>query len=325
MSEKFWLSIILLVSIGSCANPEKSEKYRRRGSEVVKNYDNFVILSDLSNRITKNTPSDKYIIQEFIHYFKTEAAHVGQQKTAGRDLLRFSRLNNSKKISCTEGLIDLGSFSSLAKRQKYVNGKNTEGNSLADDIVMLQQGINCVYDSCSDPGINTLYMLKKRLTGGGLIRTNKVDSKGKVKYSFTNHIILFTDGYIEFNTKSGSEGYFGEKELKRLRRAYLESDEVDITAFLLKNPSFGLPIVKRPFVNDNAVLYVLETWDRKVDRVKGNGKLNEISDNELLEAVWFLWAQSAGFSGFLWMEHIEEGDIFPGLVTNILDRAESLN
>ncbi|CAI8357618.1 MAG: Uncharacterised protein [Bacteroidetes bacterium MED-G17] len=324
MINKFSIGFIVLFSLGSCANPEKAEKYGKRGNEGVKYYNNFVIFADLSNRIKYNLPSDKFIIGEFINYFNEEVAHVGQRRTAGRDLLRFSRLNNSEKTSCKEGFIDLGSISPLAKRQKYVNGKNVEGNSLKDDLVLLQHGVDCVYDSHNDSGINSLYMLKRRLTSGGLLRSNTIDIKGNIKFAFKNHIVLFTDGYIEFNTKSGDEGYFGGTELKRLRRAYLNSEEEDIKVFLRNNPSYGLPLMKKPFIQDDAVLYILETWDRTADRNKGNGKLNDIGDNELLEAVWYLWAESAGFSGFLWLEHIEEGDIGPGFIKNILVKVEAL-
>jgi hypothetical protein len=267
---------------------------------LVLEYDNIMIYTDLSNRLEKG-PNDTMVINQITNFFVTDCVRPGF-KVSDRSSISFSRINTFKS-NCSTAKIDIGEIGSLKEKQRYVNDKS-ETTNLSFDIHKFKETIVCNYKEKDESGLDILSLLYNEINSGNHIKKptfiNGEDDTTKIV--FYNHLFLFTDGYLEYNTKSGSSDfYFSQPQIEKVRE-YCKTNKIAPDEAIKNNPDFKL----RPLKSENnkyVRLYIMETYDRGLNEQKGTLKnTGDLSDNNILRLVWQTWASESGFKGFIWKQ-----------------------
>lgn len=285
-------SIVLAFSIivVSCKPKQKVETIE---------YQNIIILSDLSSRLDNMPNKDFKKIYGLIDYFKNECVAPGK-KSGDKSSIYFSALSEPNFYG-----IDIDSLESLEDKQMFVNSKlKFAGKGLDSKIIQLKENIKNVY-SKRDPGIDLISVLIEKLENNDIVKLDKTyKSTARIdSIKYINHIYLLTDGYLEYQDfNTNKQFYFGKSEINNLRQ-YCLSNNVDISRALQNNPKLGIPPIKaskNQFVN----IHIWETHERDRDFVK-NIYLNPkgLRDNEILEVVWKKWSLESGFKSFEWKKY----------------------
>lgn len=263
-------------------------------------YDNIIILSDLSSRLSNRPQKDLQEINKIISYFRNQCVKPGQ-KIGDKSSIYFSIF--SKKAN---DHIDLEEYVEINKKQSFVNSKGIYLNKGLDyEIANLKSSINNYYKSTRNNGLDLLSILIEKIQNDLVIKNKKIVSDGNMIkiFDFNNHIYLFTDGYLEFQTNNASrQFYFGKKEIDKIRN-YCVKNNVNINTALFKSPNLGLPSAKS-HKNHLINLHILETHERDKNLNTQTYKNSfGLRDNEILEAVWRKWAVESGFKSFEWKKY----------------------
>jgi hypothetical protein len=278
----------VLVLITSCIPEPKTKSLT---------YQNIVILSDMSSRITNKPQKDLVKIKEIINFYKNECVKPGK-KIGDRSSLSFSTFSNKSKI-----FIDIDKFENLAKKQRFVNSTGEYTNSgLAQKIYNFEKEIISAYAQNSKPGLDLISVLIEKIEKESIIKKNKHLTNGidTTFINFENHINIFTDGYLEYKGKNiNDQYYFGIKEINKIR-ILCKVKKLSITEALKLDNSLKLPAAYDN-INNNINLHILETHQRdKNDELQNYNNPKGLRDNEILEEVWRIWAKESGFKSFEW-------------------------
>ncbi len=266
-------------------------------------YDNLMIYSDLSSRMIK-TPNDRLIIDQLLNYFVKDCVKPGL-KINDRSSIRFSRVN-SFDTKCLQSKIDIGEIKSLEEKQKFVNNTSSNFNNLSDALSQFKKSINCNYTEKDSGGLDILSLIYNEISNGNNIKKPEFiyGEYDTTVVNFNNRLFIFTDGYLEYSKKDGSEDfYFGQENVEQVR-TYCKNNKVTVEDAIKNNELFRL----RPLKSDNnkyVQLYILETYDRGINPKRGTVKNSgDLSDNNILRLVWKNWAAESGFKSFTWKQMI---------------------
>jgi hypothetical protein len=267
-------------------------------------YHNLVILSDLSNRLDAK-PMDTVIINQFLSFFENDCVMPGV-KINDRSSISFSRIND-RSGTCQKSKIDLCDFSNteVSQKQRYVNSSDalTPGlKTLKGDLKAFRKNVQCTYGERDVKGLDILSLVFDKLNRGSDFKKNGLihDEVDTTHLVYHNHLILFTDGYLEYSTGNGNgEFYFGDKQIKAVRQ-FCKTNRVTPEEAISQNIDFQIRPL-RTETNESVNLYVLETADRGFDSSTGTFRhTGDLSDNYILMAVWKHWAKESGFKSFTW-------------------------
>lgn len=305
------LVIVVFASLLSCKGTPKVEP-------SILEYDNIMIYTDLSSRMVKS-PSDTLVINQVIDFFVKDCVKPGI-KVNDRSSISFSRINYQRS-NCPTAKIDISQIENLEEKQQFVNDQS-EDNSLSKAILEFKNNVRCNYRERDNGGLDIFSILFQEVNSGNHLKEtdyliNKTDTT--IIY-FHNHLILFTDGYLEYSTKTGSSDfYFGERQLEALRK-FCREEKISPEKAIRNNPEFKI----RPLYSENnkfVKLYILETDDRGFNIKKGTYKnTGDLSDNNLLHLVWKVWAEESGFSHFVWKQKTTASNLPSDYVKKIIIR-----
>jgi hypothetical protein len=245
-------------------------------------------------------PNDKIIIAELLAYFKNNCVQPGK-KINDRSSIAFAKVfNNNNGTSCNETLIDLDDHLKLAEKQDFVN------HGLDKAISNFKNQVDLIYKGNNKGGLDLLSFLHEKISSGKHLKQNKMISNGKdtTFFHYNNHVIIFTDGYLEFSMKNDYNKcfYFSIPEIKQIRDYCIKNNLTTREAFLKNDKLPRLKALKcdnNKFVN----LYIMETADRDFQYTQKTGSHKYpmgLQDNDILKAVWQLWAEESGFRTFTW-------------------------
>lgn len=265
-------------------------------------YDNIMIYSDLSSRLLKN-PNDTIVIDQISEYFVDHSVMPGT-KVNDRSSIYFSRINYLRS-ECPTSKVDIGNFGNLElqKKQQFVNDQ-IPGSSLSDAMIDFRQAVRCAYDERDSGGLDVLSLINREISSGNHVKEEQllIGEQDTTIISFRNHLIIFTDGYLEFSRSDGPKGvYLGGRQIKEIRK-FCEMNNMNPREALKEIPRFKLtPLLSK--YNKIVDLYILETDDRGMNVNKGTLKnTGALSDNNILKTVWGIWSEESGFKSFTWKE-----------------------
>jgi hypothetical protein len=282
-------SVIVLFS--SCF-PETQNKHLT--------YQNIVILSDFSSRLTNKPPKDTVEIHEIVQYFKNECVKPGE-KIGDKSSICFSSF--SDKVIAT---IDIGKIKNLGEKQQFINSTGKyQGKGLTYQIDEFNKKVKNAYTNIRNNGLDLISILIEKIENEPIVKeeTSLTDGVETTYINYENHIYIFTDGYLEYGNKSlNNQFYFGKDEINKVRQ-YCIANKVNIQTALDTNRSLCLTPIKNK-KNKLINLHILETHERDKN-VKETRYDNIIGqrDNEILEAVWRKWAAESGFKNFDWKKY----------------------
>lgn len=262
-------------------------------------YDNILIFSDLSNRITTTHPNDSLVIMQLMEFFVKDCVKPGA-KVNDRSSIFFSRINyfNSK---CKPASINIDDFKNLEEKQKFVNNTSTDKN-LSKALDQFHNSVVCNYQERDNGGLDILSLMHGFINDGNTIKKSFsiIGESDTTTIHYNNHLFLFTDGYLEFNRTAGNpKFFFGVDEIENVRN-YCKANNIKPTEALKKNLTLRIEPLSCE-KNKMIHLYILETYDRGLNETKGTLKNSgDLSDNAILEAVWRQWANESGFLSFTW-------------------------
>lgn len=274
------------------------------------NYQNIIILSDLSDRIEPtingNIPNQQYPskdineIDKILKFFKDECVKPGK-KIGDKSCISFSTFSDESIAS-----IDIDKIKDLGAKQQFINSTGKYQNSgLKYEIDIFKQNVQNAYDNIRNKGLDLLSVTIDKIENKSIIKNNTVLTNGidSIFINYDNHIYIFTDGYLEYKGKSANnQFYFGNPEIEKIRQ-YCKQNNVDIKTALENNSSLSLPPVKN---NKNQLinLHILETHERDKDnKLQTYKNPTGLRDNEILEVVWRKWATESGFKSFEWKKY----------------------
>ena len=292
MKKKLGLFFLVLF-FASCLPKPKSENLT---------YQNIIILSDMSNRISNKTfpNKDTSVINEIINYFERDCVKPGI-KISDRSKIFFSTFTKNTQTS-----IDIQNFDySIKDKQSFVNSTGDYKNSgLREMLVKFEDSVKLIYSQERNPGLDLISVLIEKINNENIVKKSDTIKSGnkEIYLNYENTIYLFTDGYLEFSKNNNKKFYFGEPQIKKIRN-YCLLNNTNINDALLADPKLGLPAYKSS-LNSLINLRVLETHERDMN-VSEIGYKNApgLRDNEILEAVWKKWANDSGFNNFLWAKY----------------------
>ncbi|NTV67336.1 MAG: hypothetical protein HGB06_06580 [Chlorobaculum sp.] len=285
-------AIISTVLLFASCHPESQNKHLT--------YQNIVIISDMSSRITNKPPKDIDKIDEIVQYFKDECVKPGE-KIGDKSCISFSTFSE-KAIAC----IDIDKIKYLGDKQQFINSTaKYQNNGLVHQIKYFKQRVNTTYANTRNKGLDLISILIEKIENEPIIKKNTYLTNGidTTFVNYDNHIYIFTDGYLEYQNKSSnSQFYFGSSEIDKVRQ-FCKANNVDIKKALETNNSLCLPpnkSEKNQYIN----LHVLETHERdKNDSLQTYKYPTGQRDNEILETVWRKWATESGFKSFEWKKY----------------------
>lgn len=290
---KFSTYIFFLLFISACTVKPKVQDLT---------YQNIIILSDMSNRISnKNFPNkDLQKIKDIVSFFNKECVKPGA-KTGDRSKILFSTFTKNNSVE-----IDIEKFNySIVEKQSFVNSTGKYKNSgLNVMLKRFEDSVSKIYKNESNPGLDLISLLIEKINNENLIKKDSilVSDVDTTRLIFENNIYLFTDGYLEYSKSNNLSYYFGDSQIRNIRN-YCVLNNVDINTALNTNPKFGLPAYQSP-INKLISLHIIETHERDKD-VTTLGYKNRpgLRDNEILEFVWSKWAKESGFKKFSWEKY----------------------
>lgn len=285
------LFITVVVLFFSCRPKPKNEKLE---------YNNIIIVSDLSSRINLLPNKDMSEINSLINYFRNECVKPGI-KSNDKSSIYFSALTEQEFFG-----IDIDSIKDLAPKQMFVNSTGEfTNNGLDFKILKFKENIKHTYETIKNPGLDLISILNEKIHKNSVIKQDiTFKTSGKIdSINYNNHLYVFTDGYLEYlNPEQNDQFYFGKPQIERVRQ-FCNSNKIGVEIALKNNSQLSLPPLKgekNRFIN----LHIVETHERDKDFVH-NKYLNEdgLRDNQILEAVWRKWALESGFKSFEWKKY----------------------
>lgn len=286
-----FLLIAIIALIFSCRPKPKNENIE---------YNNLVIVTDLSSRISNYPNKDFKEINSLIDYFRNDCVKPGL-KSNDKSSIYFSALTEQEFIG-----IDIDSIKDLAPKQMFVNSTGEFKNKGLDfKISILKNRIKNTYENVRNPGLDLISILNEKIHKNSIIKQDITSvTNGKIdSIKYNNHFYVFTDGYLEYlNPAQNDQFYYSLPQIENVRK-FCISNKVSVETALKNNSKLGLPPLmgeKNRLIN----LHIVETHERDKDFVL-NKYLNKdgLRDNQILEAVWRKWALESGFKSFDWKKY----------------------
>ena len=294
-------------------------------------YDNIIIFSDMSNRLNnglaQNLPAnDTILINKISDFFVSNCVQPGV-KTNDRSSNSFSFLNPinyriiKPKIDLEE---EFPKSTDIGKKQAYVNS-TCKNKNLNSDIKLFKNSIKKVYKNyqyfTNKYGLDVINIINEKISNSNIIKqkTTILGENDTTNIKYENHLIIFTDGYLEYDLrKADPSRYFGVEKINQIRnfcRFKGCTPEVAITEF--HQPKLPKHFSK---INQNVSIYILETNDRNLDKNTGSNKYGSgLTDNDILKIVWKYWAKESGFKKFVWQKiNLNKNEIDLNYVNNLL-------
>lgn len=184
------------------------------------------------------------------------------------------------------------------EKQKYVNN-TSKGKTLDKDLENFRAQVDCTYEERDDGGLDILSLLYNEIRDGNHIKFDKA-LMDCTNLKFHNHLFIFTDGYLEYNKNhSNLDFYFGIEEINSVRQI-AEQENKQVRDILIRCPTLRLKPLEHEN-NKHINLFVMETADRGHNAQTGTINYSgDLSDNNILKAVWELWAIESRFRSFTW-------------------------
>lgn len=294
--KKLFFPIIFNFLIFSCGSDINDNSSKNN----VRQYQNIVIVGDMSNRLDFYPPNkDSIFIRDKIKFFKDSCVQAGI-KINDFSSIYFTTLNELEPLG-----VDLSEKTNLKEKQQFVNSTGKFNNSgLNQTLDNLFKEIMVKYVNVRNPGLDLLSLIDEKIGKNIPIKTSKSLpnslNNSKEIFNYNNHIYLLTDGYLEYIGKNlNSQFYFSTKEIEKLR-SYSNKLGKTPKETLKLNPELGLP----PINNESFKLinlHVYETLSRDFNyETKVNIHPKGYEDNAILEVVWEKWAMDSGFKSFEW-------------------------
>jgi hypothetical protein len=264
-------------------------------------YKNIVILSDMSDRLTRREPpKDLNKIYELIQFFKNECVKPGE-KIGDKSCISFSTFSEKTAAS-----IDISKYKNLVEKQRFINSTGEyQDKGLKQQIEKFNCIVKNVYDTTRNNGLDLISLLIEKISNEPIVKNDTflTDEIDTTFLHYDNHIYIFTDGYLEyFNKAQNSQYYFGKVEIEKVRQ-YCTAHSLNILKALESNKSLCLPAYNNKS-NKYINLHILETLelDKDLELHVYNHPSGQ-RDNEILEAVWSKWAKDSGFKDFDWKKY----------------------
>lgn len=294
MNKLFATTILLALIVLSSCGPQSQNKYL--------SYQNIIILSDLSDRISDKTFPQKDLseIHDIIDYFKKECVKPGE-KIGDKSSIYFSAFSNKKAIS-----VDIDQIKQLGDKQMFINSTGKYAKcGLDKKLVEFENDIKKQYTTINNPGLDLISILLDKISNSNFIKKDAVITDGidTTFIHYDNHIYIFTDGYLEYALATKNNQFrFGPSRINAVR-AYCIKSNLPVEDALKSNNKLGLYNYKSDN-NKNISLHIVETIERDFNvsnqtytNIKG------LRDNEILEAVWHKWSNESGFKSFDWKKY----------------------
>lgn len=264
------------------------------------NYQNIIILSDMSSRIDNKPNKDKEEIDKILSYFVNECVKPGE-KIGDKSSIYFSSF--SDKILAS---IDVGKIKNIGEKQRFINSTGEfKGKGLNFKVNEFKQNVDLAYSKIRNNGLDLISVLIEKIENDGFVKENNflTDGIDTTFVNFDNHVYIFTDGYLEYlNKEKNAQFYFGVNEINKIR-AYCKSKNLTLNKALELNSSLLIPPVKQD-KNKYINLHIYETHERdKNEKTQTYNFEKGVRDNEILEAVWKKWAKDSGFKSFEWKKY----------------------
>lgn len=288
---KIIVGFIFSVVLFSCDN-QSQNKYL--------NYQNIVILTDMSSRLDNKAFKDIGEIHKIVQFFRNECVKPGE-KIGDKSSIAFSTFSGNIDAS-----IDIDKIKGLGAKQQFINSTGEyKGKGLDSQIDFFEQSVKNVYQNTRNQGLDLISILIDKIDTQPIIKKNTFLSDGvdTTFINYDNHIYIFTDGYLEYqNKENNKQFYFGNDEIERVRQ-FCQSNQVDVNTALQNNRELCLPSFKNS-KNQSIHLHILETHERDKDEKLQTYKYPKgLRDNEILEAVWRKWAKDSGFKSLEWKRY----------------------
>jgi len=258
---------------------------------------NLMICSDLSNRLTVHEQhiDDTTLIGSLLDFYFEEDKikdiyHSNGRKKGQKDRIGFVLLNNGNIKKCSLKIdrpaINLEQFMKKGQRVQYLNG--SKDDNFKRDKIALKKEIAKLYKYAfqKPEGANIYRFFKSELP-------LPEPSEG---VGYRNILILFTDGYIEYNSKQKGSGnktyYLNQSLVQKFRQAYNEQKTKDDTLSLIDffyQSGYGLVPINNPQLEHIEVL-AIEFNDRS--------KNEEPADQEIIQLFWEDWMKKSKVKHF---------------------------
>lgn len=265
-------------------------------------YQNIIILSDLSDRISDKSFPQKDLteIHKIIKYFKNDCVKPGE-KIGDKSSIYFAAFSSKKAIS-----IDIDQIKQLGEKQMFINSTGKYANcGLTKQLNNFEKDITNQYATINNPGLDLISILLDKISNSDFIKKDAVITDGidTTFIHYDNQIYVFTDGYLEYALATKNNQFrFGPSRINAIR-AYCQNSNLSVEDALKSNPKLGLNNYK-PINNKNISLHIMETIERDFN-VSNQTYTNPqgLRDNEILEAVWHEWANESAFKSFEWKKY----------------------
>ena len=261
-------------------------------------YQNIVVISDLSSRIQNKPNKDTIEIAKILQFFKDSCVQPGK-KIGDKSAISFGLFSTKTLVQ-----IDLSQMHDLKRKQQFINDSKTDTGLIAKmDNFMIT--VKNAYATHNNKGLDLISVLLDKIANEDIIKKDTELKYGadKTTISYENHLYIFTDGYLEYKNKSvNNQFYFGSNEIKKIR-LYCQKNNTDVELALSKEPSLGLtPIFNKK--HQRIALHIKETHERdKNEKLQTYSHLLGLRDNEILFAVWKKWADESGFKTLEWEKY----------------------
>lgn len=294
MKAKIFLIIMSLLNLVCCDSNKKERK-----NPKPKEHFNFIICSDLSNRLTlynKNkTIQDTTLIGSFLDFYYPNIYEVPSRVSIGSkdkiQVLFYRDKNISDFNIATKTLnIDLSKFNDK-DRIDYLKSKK---GTYKQDKQIFKKEIGKLYTSVikRPQGADTYNLFK-----------SKVNSVIIDKEKYRNIMLIFTDGYIEYGSKQrvGNKTYYlNQKLVNEFRRKFKKRykgqllNKENLKQFFNKE-KYGLVPVENEKLKNLEVLG-LEFYERS--ETKNGNILRTPSDLEIITLFWEDWMRQSKVKRF---------------------------
>ena len=282
---------LALLLYGSC-NPEPQNKHL--------NYQNIIILSDMSSRLDNRPQKDIDSILKILQFFKTECVKPGE-KIGDKSCISFSAFSEK-----TAAVIDITKIKKIGTKQRFINSTaEYQKCGLNQKITDFESIVNNIYSTRRNEGLDLISLLIEKISNEPFIKKESylTDGIDTTYVNYENHIYIFTDGYLEYRGKNtNSQFYYGNSEIEKVRQ-YCKDNKVTILKALESDTSLCLPTCNNK-LNKYINLHILETHERDKNLISQayNNPTGQ-RDNEILEAVWRKWAKDSGFKDLSWSKY----------------------
>ena len=266
---------------------------------------NFILCSDLSNRLTiyAKPIEDTVLVADFLDFYYPEVYLANNRDYGHADKINVALLNgmNVKKfnLNMNRMRLDLAKYNAN-DRIKYLIGQLEDFES---DKKNFREEVNMLYSNVikNVQGADIYGLFKSELT--------TVQIRDSTKEKFRNIMILFTDGYIEYGSKQreGNKTYYLNKQLiNEFRDHFIKRKDSSSMQEFFRKSGYGLVPIINPKL-EYLEVFAIEFMDRSL--TNGNGRIYP-TDFEILKLFWEDWMLQSKVKSYKIYKTFNDGDDF---------------